>query len=149
MKRRMGMLSAVIVASAAAAGCSSDGQFLSTASVASDAKVAAATPKFDPVCGALVSQIEGLRAEGSIDKLEKAADGKGKSVTVKRATLAKQAELNKVYADYQAKCGPQIPRAAQAASAAPAATAPASAAPATKTADAAPAAASAAAAPAR
>jgi hypothetical protein len=44
--------------------------------------------------------------------LEKAAAGKG-TVKVKREALAKQAELNRTYADYQAKCSVKLPQTAQ------------------------------------
>lgn len=109
----------VMTLAALTAGCSADGgTALSTASVAPD-KVAAV--KIDPVCLSLASQIDSLRAEGSVDRLEKAAAGKSSNVQVKRTSLAKQAELNKANADFQAKCGPKIPAAQTAHSAVPAA----------------------------
>jgi hypothetical protein len=108
---------ALAAVSAMAAGCSNSATPLSTASVAPD-KVAAA-PRIDPACATLASQIDNLRADGTVERLEKAADGKSSSVQVKRASLAKQAELNKANADFQAKCGPAIPR-AQTATVAPA-----------------------------
>ena len=127
----------VMAVAALAAGCSADGNSaLSTASVTPE-KTAVAS-KVDPACIALSSQIDTLRNEGSVDRLAKAAEGKSSSVQVKRTSLAKQAELNKVYADVQTRCGPKIPAAhtaqvtpqpnAQAAQAAPAATATANAA---------------------
>ena len=45
--------------------------------------------------------------------------GKSANVQVKRASLAKQAELNKANSDFQAKCGPPIPRAQTATTTAP------------------------------
>lgn len=111
--------SALFAAAALAAGCANDGSTaLSTASVAPD-KVAAA-PRVDPACVTLASQIDTLRKEGAVERLEKAAAGKTASVQVKRTSLAKQAELNKANADFQTKCGPQMPK-AQTAQAAPAA----------------------------
>lgn len=111
--------SALFAIAALAAGCAADGSgALSTASVAPE-KVAAA-PKVDPACVSLATQIDSLRTEGTVERLEKAAAGKTSSVQVKRASLAKQAELNKANADFQAKCGPQMPK-AQTAQAAPAA----------------------------
>lgn len=118
---------AAAFAALAAIGCADSNNILSTASVAGQPdKVAAAAvgqSKTDPACAALASQIDTLRHEGSIDRLEKASAGKGSSVSVKRATLAKQAEYNRVTAEYQAKCSLPIPRAqtAQAQPAAPAA----------------------------
>ncbi len=105
---------AIAAVSAVLAGCSNSGAPLATASVAPE-KQAVAAPRVDPACLALASQIDGLRTEGSVERLEKAAAGKTASVQVKRASLAKQAELNKANADFQAKCGPLIPRAQTAA----------------------------------
>ena len=98
----------VIAVAALAAGCSADGSsMLSTASVSPEKTAVAA--KVDPACVALSSQIDTLRNEGSVDRLTKAAEGKSSSVQVKRASLAKQAELNKANADFQTRCGPKIP----------------------------------------
>ncbi|MBK9078622.1 MAG: hypothetical protein WBP38_04635 [Hyphomicrobium sp.] len=98
----------VLALAAVAGGCAADGSSaLSTASVASD-KTAQAQ-RIDPACVSLSNQIETLRTEGAVERLEKAAAGKSSSVQVKRSSLAKQAELNKAYADFQAKCGPKIP----------------------------------------
>jgi hypothetical protein len=109
-----------MMVSAALAGCSSDGNFLSTASVGSE--TLASQQKVDPACAALIVNIDNLRREGSIEKLEKAAEGKSSSVQIKRAALAKQAELNKANAEYQAKCSAPLAKAQTAQ--APAATAP-------------------------
>jgi hypothetical protein len=108
MKVRISALSAAL--GLALAGCSADGT-LSTASINGkpETKVAAV----DPACIALSNQIEVLRAEGSVEGLEKASTGKGGTVKVKREALAKQAELNRTYADYQAKCGIKLPQSAQ------------------------------------
>lgn len=108
---------AAVAAAAALAGCAADGS-LQTASISTPQTSTVATA--DPVCTALANQIDLLRKEGSVEALEKAADGKGKSVKVKREALAKQAELNRVNADFQSKCGPKLP-AVQSAQAAPAA----------------------------
>lgn len=113
------------------AACASDGGtgLFSTASVSPsepETKVAAARPKIDPQCVTLASQIEAIRQEGSIERLEKVAAGKTANVQVKRAAIAKQAELNKANAEFQVKCAPRIPTEA----AAPAAPATVAAAPA-------------------
>ena len=112
--------SALLFGSMAAGGCALDGAGnpLTTSAVVAPEKTAAA--KIDPACATLTSQIETLRKEGAVERLEKAAEGKGQSVQVKRASLAKQAELNKANADFQAKCSTQMPK-AQSAQAAPAA----------------------------
>ena len=104
--RKFAIISA-FAATAALAGCAADNA-LQTASVA-DQKQAQA--KVDPACIALAQQINTLRAEGSVERLEKAAEGKGKSVNVKRTSLATQVELNQANAQFQAKCGPNIPSA--------------------------------------
>ena len=67
------------------------------------------TAKTDPVCASLASEINTLKGDGTIDKLEKAADGKGAKVSVKRTALQKQAELNKAYGQFQTRCGPPVP----------------------------------------
>lgn len=113
----------VAVAGLAAAGCSNNSPLLQTSAIPSNTTVAAA-PRVDPACTSLASQIDNLRKDASIEKLEKAATGKTSSVQVKRASLTKQAELNKANADFQAKCGPAMP-AAQTAQVAPAAVKPA------------------------
>lgn len=100
----------------ATVGCAQGANSLSTASVATgNDKVATAAGKVDPACVTLASQIETLRNEGTIDKLEKASSGKSANVQIKRAALAKQAELNKANADFQTRCGPSIPKAQTAA----------------------------------
>lgn len=123
MKAHTTGISALIALGLLAGGCASDGGGLSsTASVAAPAPAAkvAMAPKVDPVCVSLTSQIDNLRKESAVGALEKAATGKAKVVKVRRSSLAKQAELNKANADFQAKCGPAIPT-AQTAQAAPAA----------------------------
>ena len=93
--------------------------FFQTASVAPAAVVADATPsrtsKVSAECSTLANQIDALRKDGTIERLEKVASGKGDNVQVKRAALAKQAELNKANGDYLSKCAPRLPAAQQAA----------------------------------
>ena len=120
--RTFGILAALVSAAAACGGCANDGSNpLSTASVVPDKAPAAQqmAAKVDPVCVSLSSQIDTLRKDEAVGRLEKASAGKSASVQVKRASLMKQAELNKANADFQSKCGPKIP-AAQTAQAAPA-----------------------------
>ncbi len=111
--------------------CASDGSgnLFSTASVAPAASDAdAPKSRVSNECIALNNQIEGLRKEGTIGRLEKVAAGKGDNVQVKRTAIAKQAELNKANADFQAKCGPRLPASTQAAAPAASSTTVASAA---------------------
>jgi outer membrane murein-binding lipoprotein Lpp len=124
--RTIATLSSIALAGFLAAGCANDGSGLSTASVAPE-KTAAAVPKVDPACVTLASQIDSLRKEGSVERLEKAAAGKTSNVQVKRASLMKQAELNKAYGDYQLKCGPKLQSASMTPAPIPAAAAPAAA----------------------
>lgn len=110
---------AAVLASTLGAGCANNST-LSTAGIAPEKVASQQAAKVDPACVSLASQIETLRKDGAAERLEKAATGKGASVQVKRATLAKQSELNKANADFQMKCGPKIP-APQTAQTAPAA----------------------------
>jgi hypothetical protein len=70
-------------------------------------------PKVDPACVTLASQIDTLRKDGVAERLEQAAKGKGETVSVKRASLTKIAELNKANAEFQAKCGTVAPTTAR------------------------------------
>jgi hypothetical protein len=92
--------SMAVVAAALTCGCANGGLDLSTGSLGSQPVVA----KADPICTSLSSQISALKADPTIGKLEQAADGKGSNVSVKRTALQKQAELNKAYGQYQARC---------------------------------------------
>ncbi len=129
---------APVFAALALGACASDSMpnLFETASVSPSAEqVAAATPprasRVDPACATLAGQIDSLRKEGTIERLEKVSTGKGDNVQVKRTALAKQTELNKANAEFQSKCGPRLPQQAAApvapalAAAAPAAAAPA------------------------
>jgi hypothetical protein len=116
------------------AGCASDGGggLFSTASVApppQPVSTLTATPdtptksatRIDPACAQLAAQIDGIKKDGTIERLEKIAAGKTTSVQVKRSAILKQAELNRANADFQSKCGPAGLRSA---AAIPAPTAP-------------------------
>jgi hypothetical protein len=115
MSRFIFRLAPVAVALALGA-CANDSMpnLFQTASVAPPVAEAAATPsrasRVDPACLALANQIDTLRKDGSIERLEKVAAGKGDNVQVKRASVAKQAELNKANAEFQTKCGPKLPQ---------------------------------------
>jgi hypothetical protein len=121
IKRLLPALATAVLLTACAGDGGSMGGLFETASVAPTAIVPVAT-KADSTCVTLATQIDGLRKEGTIDRLEKVAAGRGENVQVKRTAIAKQAELNKANADFLAKCGPKIP-ASQQASVAPAAVA--------------------------
>ena len=118
---------APLAAAFALAACSSDGNMFETASIAPAKSEPVAVAPIDNQCVTLARNIQTLRDEGTTGRLEKVADGKSSTVVVKRAALQKQAELNKVNAEFLAKCGPQLPitAAAPAPSTPAAATAPA------------------------
>lgn len=88
-------------------GCSNADLGMTTQSLGPD-KTAL---KADPACVALANEINTIKGDGTIERLEKAADGKTVKVSVKRSALQKQAELNKAYASFQARCTPAIPSA--------------------------------------
>jgi hypothetical protein len=71
-------------------------------------------PKVDPSCAPLAARIEALRREGVTDRIEKASVGKTANVSVKRASLAQVAELDKANAEFQARCSTLGPRPMQA-----------------------------------
>ncbi|MFA7307811.1 MAG: hypothetical protein WC026_14185 [Hyphomicrobium sp.] len=100
-----GKIALAVLAAGLTCGCADGSNLLSTQSLATDATAV----KSDPVCVSLASQINTLKGDGTIDRLEKAGDGKTVKVSVKRSALQKQAELNKAYADFQTRCGPKVP----------------------------------------
>ncbi len=113
--RRAALGLSVIVATVAG-GCSSDGginaNMFSTGAIGDSKPAVEAKASADPVCVSMATQIDGLRREGSVERLEKAADGKTSVVNVQRSALAKQSQLNKLNADFITKCGPNLPRTA-------------------------------------
>lgn len=101
-----GKIALAVLAAGLTCGCADGSNLgLSTQSLGPDNTAA----KTDPVCVSLASQINTLKGDGTIERLEKAADGKTVKVSVKRSALQKQAELNKAYADFQTRCGPKVP----------------------------------------
>jgi hypothetical protein len=116
-------LGSIVLVAGLACGCANSGFDLSTGSVTPDKSATAL--KTDPVCVSLANQINTIKGDGTIERLEKAAAGKSAKVQVKREALQKQAELNKANTDFQTRCGPAIPKqvATQATPAAPAASA--------------------------
>jgi hypothetical protein len=108
MRPSIYLLTTVAIAAVSLAGCasSSDGLLPNTTGTLPKA-TADATKKraeHNAMCMALRDRIISLRADGTIGKVEKAAKGKSRSVRVKRAALAKVAELNQANAEYQLKC---------------------------------------------
>ncbi len=123
--RTLASAAAILFSAFGFAGCANDVTGALTTQAVTPAKTADA--KSDPACATLATQIEMLRKDTAVANLEKAAAGKSKSVDVKRASLAKQGELNKANADFVAKCAPAASK-AQTAQAAPASAQPATAA---------------------
>jgi uncharacterized protein YccT (UPF0319 family) len=64
----------------------------------------------DPACASLSARIDALRKEGAAERIEKASVGKTANVSVKRASLAQVAELDKANAEFQARCSTLGPR---------------------------------------
>jgi hypothetical protein len=107
----------------AMAGCANDTLLGSNAAqpTASIVPVRPAKPVVDPACAALDVRIQAMRKDGVVDRLATASKGKGATVSVKRASLARVAELEQANAEFQANCS-TLPRqaAAPSATAAPA-----------------------------
>jgi hypothetical protein len=132
-------LALVAAVGLAAAGCADGGTgVLSTASLGSATANPAVTmaAKNDPACVALTARIDAIRKDGVVDRAEKAATGKATTVSVKRESLAKLAELDKANAEFQSKCARPLTTASvspsPAAAAAPPAAKPAAPSPAAK-----------------
>lgn len=112
----------VLAAAIGLGACSSDGSLGGLSFGDSTATTTAALPekpRVDPACQALAARIAELKQDGAVDRVEKAAQGKGDTVSVKRASLAKVGELNKANADFQARCSSVRANTASAASAQP------------------------------
>jgi hypothetical protein len=94
--------------------CAGDGGLIGSAGTGT-ATTSALPPKppVDPACPVLAAQIDEIRKDGVVERTEAAAKGKGKTVNVKRESLGKIAELEKLNAAFQAKCS-TLPRAAAA-----------------------------------
>ena len=99
-------LTALSLAAALALGaCANDGALLGTGATAALPE----RPKVDPACAPLAAKIDDLRRDGVAERVEQAAAGKGTTVSVKRDSLAKVAELNKANAEFQQKCSAYSP----------------------------------------
>jgi hypothetical protein len=116
MFTKLGAPGALLIGGIALAGCANSGLLGSNFSTASLPE-----PKVDPACVMLTAQIDTLRKEGIVDKVEKAAAKKYKMIV---ADLVKADQLNKANAEFQSKCSTITPRTAMtSASLAPAAAA--------------------------
>ena len=79
---RASIIACVAATGLGLAGCANEGSMsglFPTSSIGGSTETVAAVmaPKIDPACTTLAGQIDGLRREGTIDRLEKVADGKG------------------------------------------------------------------------
>jgi hypothetical protein len=118
MLRPLATLTAALAVSGGLCACSSDGSgllgsSLTTSSVATNPAATAQVapvPKVDPACASLSARIDALRKEGVTERVEKASVGKGTNVSVKRASLAQMAELDKANSEFQARCSTLGPR---------------------------------------
>lgn len=122
----------LLTVAAALGGCAGDGSTLLTTSSIGGQEAPAKAKKVSAMqtrCLALSQRIAALKAEGTVARVEKAADGKTRSVRVKRDALKKVAELNQANDEFQSSCSTLS---AQAVTPAPAPTAAATATPAQK-----------------
>lgn len=125
MNKRI-MISGILLTGAGLlAGCAESGMSGTNLATSSVAPAQAMAAKVDPACVALSAKIETLRKDGVAERVEKAAAGKAKTVSVKRDSLVKMTELDKANAEFQGKCSTIAPKPAQTAAVAPAAAAPA------------------------
>ena len=114
------------------AGCASDGSLaLSTGSINNDTKQAKAQ-RIDPACVSLMARIDGLRKEGTPERIAKVATGKSKTANIKREALTRMTELDKANSEFQQKCSTLAAPAAKPVAPSPQAAAPAPAATAAK-----------------
>ena len=106
-----------LLAALVVAGCANNAG-LTTQSITPAPEQAVASA--DPACRDLMAKIQVLRAEGTVGRVEQAADGKTPVVRIKRASLTKVAELNALNAEFQDKCAnPALTTAAAAPAATP------------------------------
>lgn len=118
MRKSGALLITAAVSALGLAGCSSDSGLFGSPLTTQSINSAQGAPKanaVDPACYALSQRIELLRRDGFTERMEKASVGKSASVSVKRASLAQAAELDKANAEYQAKCSAPALRIPQAA----------------------------------
>lgn len=92
-----------LIAALALAGCAngSGPNLLTTSSVANPKPEKMAV---NPVCTTLTAKINAARQEGTPARVHAIATGKTRTVSIKRASLAKVAELDKLNAEFQMKC---------------------------------------------
>ena len=109
MKAHSAHAIAIVLLSVMAAGCAQNGTLLTgdlnTSSIDQQA-AAQATPKANPLCLTLASQIEALNKDGIPEKVAKAA---AKKYRLKNTDLAKADELNKANTEFQTKCSDYPP----------------------------------------
>lgn len=109
MKHRVITLIGVAAVAGLMGACANDGSMIGsslTTSSVDATKTAAA--KVDPACNLLSARIDALRKEGVVERAEKVSTGTTSTVSVKRASLAKLAELDKANAEFQAKCSTYV-----------------------------------------
>lgn len=97
LKRLVAPAALTLLAAVALGACANDGALNSTAALPEK-------PAGDPACATLAAKIDALRKDGVSERIAKASQGKGDSVTVKRASLAKASELDAANAEFQTKC---------------------------------------------
>ncbi len=102
-------ITAVVAAALSLAACA-ESSLLGNGSTPATTAALPKKPAVDPACATLAAQIDELRRDGVVERAEAAAKGKSKTVSVKRESLGKLAQLEKVNAEFQVKCS-TMPRA--------------------------------------
>ena len=99
------LASAGLIVALALAGCNGgSGENLITTSSINKPQAAAANSAINPVCTSLSAQINATRQEGTPARLHAVSTGKTRTVKIKRASLAKMAELDRLNTEFQEKC---------------------------------------------
>jgi hypothetical protein len=100
MLTKLHMSAVVIAAGALLAGCAENSTVFGGSNNLTTASVVE-TPKTDPACLTLASQIDGLKKEGVADKVAQASVKKYKMT---QADLGKADQLNRANTEFQSKC---------------------------------------------
>ncbi|MEL6375022.1 MAG: hypothetical protein AAFR04_13770 [Pseudomonadota bacterium] len=120
---RMMVVGCALAIALAGSACSNGGGNVETAAL----NAPPAAPKVNPRCYQLAQLIDQAKRDGTVARVEKAGDGKTRSVTIKRKALKSVASLNAAQAEFRSKCS-VVPTLATVAPA-PTAQAPATSAP--------------------
>lgn len=102
MTLKRATIATLLLTTVSLAGCAGGGDLFGTGGPTT-ASIPEA-PKTNPQCVTLAAQIDALKREGVVDKVEAEARGKTKTVSLKREAISKVAEYNQLNAEFQHKC---------------------------------------------